>query len=405
MIVWESVRLALTRLRANALRSALTVLGIVIGVGAVVALIAVGRGSAAENSARFASLGSGSVTVMSARGFGQGVAGAAGSGTPLTLDDVQALEAATGVAGAAPTITAQATITLGETSLTADAVGTTVDRLAVDEAELAGGSWFSQFAADRGLRVAVLGSSLAEDLGLDRRTGPGTVLDVGGVRFTVAGILAEQGNAGPGGGSDDAMFVPWQSIAGRLVESDPDVSQIKVNAAGGQESRLEAVVTATLRAAHNLEPGADDDFSVINPTTLIEAERESSDSITRLITAIAAISLVVGGIGIANVMLVAVRERTAEIGIRRAIGARRGDVLAQFLTEATVLSLVGGLLGVAGGLAVAWALPSLASQPTEVSWPAAGIAFAVSGLVGIVAGLGPANQAGRLDPATALRYE
>jgi putative ABC transport system permease protein len=404
VIVMESVRLALTRLRANALRSALTVLGIVIGVGAVVTLIAVGRGSAAATSAQFSRLGSGSLTVTSGRGFGRGVAGAAGSGNPLTLEDVAAIRSAPGVAAVAPSVSASGTITLGGTSVQASIVGTTVDLAKVSDADLAAGSWFSQFAADKGLPVAVVGSSLAEDLGLAPASGPGTVLNLGGMRVTVVGVLAEQGNFGPGN-VDDALSMPYQSLEGRLVDTDPDVDQIRVTATAGAADQLSAVVTTALRASHNLTGDAEDDFQLINPTSLIEAQQASSDNFTRLITAIAAISLVVGGIGIANVMLVAVRERTQEIGIRRAIGARRGDILAQFLTEATVLSLVGGLLGVAGGLAVAWALPKLAGQPTLVSWPAAGIAFAVSGLVGIVAGLGPANQAGRLDPATALRYE
>ena len=166
-------------------------------------------------------------------------------------------------------------------------------------------------------------------------------------------------------------------------------------------------MTSTLRNDHGLGLGPDDqnDFVTLDPTTLIQASQASSTSFTRLITAIAAISLVVGGIGVANVMLVAVRERVREIGVRRAIGARRRDIVGQFLTEATVLSVLGGLLGVAAGLALAVALPHLSGQRTIVSYPAAGLALAISALVGIAAGLGPANQAAALDPAAALRYE
>jgi len=164
-------------------------------------------------------------------------------------------------------------------------------------------------------------------------------------------------------------------------------------------------VTAALRTSHELGPEDDNDFITLDPTNLIEARQVSSTNFTRLITAIAAISLIVGGIGVANVMLVAVRERIREIGIRRAVGARRRDIVAQFLTEATVLSVIGGLLGVAAGLALAYALPHLTDQRTVVSYPAAAIALAISALVGILAGLGPANQAAALDPATALRHE
>ena len=164
-------------------------------------------------------------------------------------------------------------------------------------------------------------------------------------------------------------------------------------------------MTATLRTSHQLSPDDDNDFITIDPTTLIEATQASSTNFTRLITAIAAISLIVGGIGVANVMLVAVRERIREIGIRRAIGARRRDIVAQFLTEATLLSIIGGLLGVVAGLAVAVTLPHLTDQRTIVSYPAAVLALGISALVGIVAGIGPANQAAALDPATALRHE
>jgi putative ABC transport system permease protein len=164
-------------------------------------------------------------------------------------------------------------------------------------------------------------------------------------------------------------------------------------------------VTAALRASHQLGPDDENDFITRDATSLIEASQASSTNFTRLITAIAAISLIVGGIGVANVMLVAVRERIKEIGIRRAVGARRRDIVAQFLTEATVLSVLGGLLGVAAGLATALLLPHLSDQRTAISYPAAALALGISALVGIVAGLGPANQAATLDPATALRYE
>jgi putative ABC transport system permease protein len=227
---------------------------------------------------------------------------------------------------------------------------------------------------------------------------------VRGLPYRVIGVLRSQGGAGfvnP----DDNLLVPLGTLAGRVTSADPNVSQIRVAAAPDAVSTFGNSVIAALRDSHGLAADQDDDFLVINPNSLIQAQQASSDNFTRLITAIAAISLVVGGIGIANVMLVAVRERTQEIGIRRAIGAKRRDIVAQFLTEATVLSLLGGLLGVAAGLALAYALPHLAEQRTIVSYPAAALALAIAAVVGIVAGLGPANQAASLDPAEALRYE
>jgi putative ABC transport system permease protein len=404
MILLASVRLALERLRANAARSALTVLGIVIGVGSVVTLVAVGNGSAAEVNSQFSGLGANTLTVTSGRGFGGGLRGAAGSGTPLTMKDVDAVRAASGVAAVAPVVQASANITAGPTTVQSPVVGTTPEYVKVNGLQLATGSFFSDFANARRLQVAVLGATLTSDLGLSTRQAVGTTVTVRGLPFVVIGVLQSQGGAGfvnP----DDNLLVPIDTMAGRVTTGEPDVNQIRVAAAPDAVASFGNSVTTALRASHGLGDTDDNDFLVINPNTLIAAQQQSSSNFTRLITAIAAISLVVGGIGIANVMLVAVRERTQEIGIRRAIGAKRRDILAQFLTEATVLSLLGGLLGVAAGLGLAYALPHLAQQRTIVSYPAAALALGISALVGIVAGLGPANQAAALDPAEALRYE
>jgi putative ABC transport system permease protein len=404
MIVLASVRLALDRLKANAARSALTVLGIVIGVAAVVALVAVGNGSAAEVNNQFSGLGANTLTVTSGRGFGGGLRGAAGSGTPLTMQDVAAVQRAPGVAAVAPVVQSQANITAGGTTVQNPVVGTTPAYVSVNGLQLDSGSFFSDYADAKRLRVAVLGASLSGDLGLSPRQAVGSTVTVRGLPYTVIGVLRSQGGAGFVNPDDD-LLVPLGTLAGRVTSGDPDVNQLRVAAAPDAVSSFGNSVIAALRGSHDLSPGDDNDFLVINPNSLIQAQQASSNNFTRLITAIAAISLVVGGIGIANVMLVAVRERTQEIGIRRAIGAKRRDIVAQFLTEATVLSLLGGLLGVAAGLGIAYALPYLAQQRTIVSYPAAALALGISAVVGTVAGLGPANQAASLDPADALRYE
>jgi putative ABC transport system permease protein len=402
-MIGEAIRLAGNRLRANALRSMLTVTGLVIGVGSVVTLVAVGNGSAADVNDQFSRLGSNTLTVMGGRGFGGGVAGTAGSNQTLTLEDLQAIRELDSVRAVAPIVQTQQTITNGATSVQATVKGTTTAIQAVDNLELAGGAFFSGFAEGRGLKLGVLGTSLAADLGLDVRQAVGTTVDVGTERYLVVGVLKESGQGAQS--QDDSLLVPLNAIRGRLVSSDPNVNQFRVAAAPGATDRYRNQVTATLRTSHQLSPDDDNDFITIDPTTLIEATQASSTNFTRLITAIAAISLIVGGIGVANVMLVAVRERIREIGIRRAIGARRRDIVAQFLTEATLLSIIGGLLGVAAGLAVAVTLPHLTDQRTIVSYPAALLALGISALVGIVAGIGPANQAAALDPATALRHE
>ena len=402
-MIGEAVRLAAGRLRANALRSLLTVVGLVIGVGSVVTLVAVGNGSAADVNDQFSRLGSNTMTVMGGRGFGGGIAGTAGSNQTLALADVQAVRRLDSVRAVAPLVQTQETITNGATSAQAAVKGTTTAIQSVDNLQLAGGAFFSSFAEERGLKLAVLGASLAADLGLDARGAVGTTLDVGTERYQVVGLLKETGQGAQS--QDDSLLVPLDAIKGRLVSASPSVSQLRVAAAYGATDRYRGEVTAALRTSHELSPEDDNDFITLDPTNLIEARQASSTNFTRLITAIAAISLIVGGIGVANVMLVAVRERIREIGIRRAVGARRRDIVAQFLTEATVLSVIGGLLGVAAGLALAYALPHLTDQRTVVSYPAAALALAISALVGILAGLGPANQAAALDPATALRHE
>jgi putative ABC transport system permease protein len=402
-MIGEAIRLALGRLRANALRSMLTVTGLVIGVGSVVTLVAVGNGSAADVNDQFSRLGSNTLTVMGGRGFGGGVAGTAGSNETLTLADVEAIQQLDSVRAVAPIVQAQQTITNGATSVQATVKGTTTVIQGVDNLQLAGGAFFSGFAQDRGLKLAVLGASLAADLGLDARQAVGVTLDVGTERYQVVGVLEQSGQGAQS--QDDSLLVPLDAINGRLVAADPSVNQLRVAAADGATDRYRNEVSTALRTSHELGADDDNDFITLDPTTLIEASQASSTNFTRLITAIAAISLIVGGIGVANVMLVAVRERIREIGIRRAIGARRRDIVAQFLTEATVLSIIGGLLGVAAGLAIAVALPNFTDQRTIISYPAAALALAISAVVGIVAGLGPANQAAALDPATALRHE
>jgi putative ABC transport system permease protein len=402
-VIGEAVWLALGRLRANALRSMLTVTGLVIGVGSVVTLVAVGNGSAADVNDQFSRLGSNTLTVMGGRGFGGGVAGTAGSNQTLTLADAAAIQQLDSVRAVAPVVQTQQTITNGATSVQATVKGTTTAIQGVDNLQLAGGAFFSGFAEDRGLKLAVLGASLASDLGLDARQAVGAVLDVGTERYQVIGVLRQSGQGAQS--QDDSLLVPLNAINGRLVAADPSVNQLRVAAANGATDRYRRQVTSTLRTSHQLDADDDNDFITLDPTTLIEASQASSTNFTRLITAIAAISLIVGGIGVANVMLVAVRERIREIGIRRAIGARRRDIVAQFLTEATVLSVIGGLLGIAAGLALAVALPNFTDQRTIISYPAAALALAISAVVGIIAGLGPANQAAALDPATALRHE
>jgi putative ABC transport system permease protein len=379
-------------------------LGVVIGVAAIVTLVAVGSGAAASVNDQFAGLGANTLTVSGGRGFSGGLRGAAGSGTPLTATDATALAKSPEVKATAPVLQASTTASHGTVSETADVQGTTTAAVGVNNLNVQVGTFWSGFAESRALPVVVLGSTLASDLGLQGQSALGQTVEFGGEPFTVLGILQPQGGAGFTN-PDSTALVPMSSMIGRLTAANASLSSIRVEAAAGKVSSFGTAVEATLRQSHGLATSASDDFLVINPTTIIAARKSSSATFTRLITAIAAISLLVGGIGIANVMLVAVRERTREIGIRRAVGAKRRDILVQFLTEATVLSILGGMLGAAIGLTLAYSLPNIAHTRTIVGWPPAVIALAASAIVGIVAGVGPANMAARLEPAEALRYE
>jgi putative ABC transport system permease protein len=264
-MIGEAIRLAGNRLRANALRSMLTVTGLVIGVGSVVTLVAVGNGSAADVNDQFSRLGSNTLTVMGGRGFGGGVAGTAGSNQTLTLEDLQAIRELDSVRAVAPIVQTQQTITNGATSVQATVKGTTTAIQAVDNLELAGGAFFSGFAEGRGLKLGVLGASLAADLGLDVRQAVGTTVDVGTERYLVVGILKESGQGAQS--QDDSLLVPLDAISGRLVAADPNVNQLRVAAADGATDRYRNEVTTALRASHQLTADDDNDFITLDPTT------------------------------------------------------------------------------------------------------------------------------------------
>lgn len=418
--------LALNRLRANALRSGLTVLGIVIGIAAVVSLVSVGRAVQRSIDDQFGGLGAGTLTVQAGgdtaarpgEGGGRGrlapgarlaeqvSAGGETDVDPLTDDEVDAVAALPGARAVAPVARSTVEVVAGGEMRDADLLASTPALGDIEAFELAAGEFLSELTGERRLPVAVLGADLTEDLGLTAATAIGTDLQVNRRTYTVIGLLEEIGGASFVN-ADQALIVPIDAAAGSLVDADPTYDQIRVLAAEDADASFGDAVATALRNSRGLDGDAEDDFSIVEATSIIEVANQTSSTLTTLIIIIGAISLVVGAIGIANMMLVAVQERTREIGIRRAVGATQPDIVVQFLVESVVLSLLGGAVGAVLGVGLAVWLPGrvLVDVPAVVSTEAIGLALGVSIVVGLLAGIGPAWQAASTDPTVALRYE
>jgi putative ABC transport system permease protein len=393
MSLVELLRLAFSRLRTSRLRAALTMLGVVIGVASVVALVGVGQGTTSNITERLSSLGTNLLTISPANG---------GDST-LTLDDAAAIAALDTVAGVAPEVTSSLLVRADDESTTTTVIGTTPAYPTVRAFDVWQGTFLTDVSVDQDLRVAVLGASTAEDLGLEAAD-VGSEISIAGIPFKVIGILQAKGGSGfqdP----DDQIMVPVGTVQKYFVGGD-SVRTIGVSVAqADQMDATKTELTALLRDRHELAAGADDDFNVFDQTQLLEAASSISGTLTLLLGGIASISLVVGGIGIMNIMLVSVRERTREIGIRKAVGARKRDILAQFLVEALTLSLLGGLIGIVVGLSVSALIGRIAGWGFAFSPSTIAAAVLFSLAVGVVFGVWPARQAARLDPISALRYE
>jgi len=390
----ELLRLALSRLRTSRLRAALTMLGVVIGVASVVALVGVGQGTTANITSRLSALGTNLLTISPT--------GRSTSST-LTLEDAAAISKVDGIAAVAPELQTSLSIVAGTKSTTTSVIGTSAAYAQVRAYDVWQGAFLTDALTDRGLRVAVLGATTASDLGLDASS-IGSTIQVGGLPFTVIGILQPKGGSGFQN-PDDEILVPLGAVSKYFVSGD-SIRTIGVSVAtNDQMTEATNAITALLRDRHQLAATDTADFSVFNQTQLLDAASSISATLTLLLGGIASISLIVGGIGIMNIMLVSVRERTREIGIRKAVGARRRDILAQFLIEALTLSLLGGLIGIVLGLGVSALIGQIAGwgfqfNPTTV---AAAVVFSLA--VGVVFGVWPARMAARLDPISALRYE
>jgi putative ABC transport system permease protein len=398
----ELVRLSLQRISANPLRSALTMLGVIIGVASVVAVVAIGQGTGRRISTSISSLGTNLLTINAGRSANGLVRGAAGSATTLTLDDASAVAALDSVAAVAPGVSTQQVVAAGRQNETVSVVGTTPAYLGIRADQVWQGSFLTSVSDEFGLRVAVLGSTTATNLRLDA-SAIGSQIRIGGLPFRLIGILQPKGGAGVS--TDDVVIVPLSTLQ-HLLSASGSLSSVSVSMVdGANSSATSSLITALLRVRHRLSSTQTSDFSVLTQDQLLQVASTVSNTLTLLLVGIGSISLLVGGIGIMNIMLVSVRERTREIGIRKAIGARRRDVLAQFLVEAVVLSVLGGVLGLGIGALASLVIGQVAGWGFVFSLPTFVIALVFSALVGVVFGVWPARQAASLDPIVALRYE
>jgi len=394
----ELIPLAFSRLAAGRLRALLTMLGVIIGVGAIVALVSVAQGATSGITNLIEGLGVNLLQISPGASTNGFLRGAAGSATTLTIEDAQALNGVVGVAQIAPQASTVSVVVAGGRNTTTAITGVTPEFASVRAYDVWRGSFITAAELDQGLRVAVVGSATADDLGLGADS-VGTRISVGGVPFEVVGILQ------PKGILDDQVLVPLPALRDYFV-AGKSLTAISVSVVHPENIPLTKFqIREILRRRHALAPGAADDFTIIDQAQLLSAFGTITGFLSLLLAGIASISLLVGGIGIMNIMLVSVRERTREIGIRKAVGARGRDILVQFLVEALVLSLTGGIIGVVFGVAASAVIGAIAGWGLNVSPGTVALAVGFSLGVGVVFGVWPARQASRLDPIAALRYE
>jgi putative ABC transport system permease protein len=405
MNFFECLRISMRSIRANKLRSFLTMLGIIIGVSAVIAMVAIGEGATANVSNQINGLGSNLLIITPGQAQQGGVKLGAGSLDTLTMDDVATITKLNSVANATPDFSKQAPVVWGNQSYTTSIEGTSDAFPQVRNVNVQQGRFFNRFEVQGQSNVAVIGQQVVSNLFGDVNANPiGQTIEINQVPFTVIGVLESQGSSGMTN-NDDKIIVPITTAMNRLF----DQTRIRTIFVSAKSSDLmnqaQMDIEQALRGQHHLNPKDDDDFQISSQSQILSTAQGVTSVMTTLLSGIAAISLIVGGIGIMNIMLVSVTERTREIGIRKAIGATRGAILQQFLIESVTLSLLGGLIGILLGIGAASLVSHFTSLTTTISLKPILYAFISSMFVGVVFGVYPARKAAQLKPIDALRYE
>jgi putative ABC transport system permease protein len=404
-----SMRIAFNALRINKLRSALTMLGIIIGVAAVIAMVAVGSGAQARIQQQIASIGSNVIIVLSGSITSSGIRLGSGFAQTLTEDDARIIARdCSGVQLAAPVSRGGVQVVYGNNNWATQLVGTTPDFLQIRDLQVEDGQAFTNGDVDAAAKVALLGKTVIDNL-FSGEDPVGKVIRIKSVPFTVAGTLVPKGQSPMGQDQDDVILVPISTAKKKVIGSSQAnaaaVGQIIVQAREGMTQEAQDEMTVLLRQRHHIQSNQDDDFTIRNMEEVFKAQETSAEVMSMLLAAIASVSLIVGGIGIMNIMLVSVTERTREIGLRLAVGAKTKDILSQFLIEAVTLAVVGGSIGIAAGLAASTLISYFAGWSTLVSAGSILLGFVFSALVGVSFGYYPARKAAFMDPIDALRYE
>jgi len=398
-------KVSLRALSRNKMRSFLTALGIIIGVGAVIAMVSIGQGAKTAVEARFNSMGTNLLFVRAGTRHRGGVQFGSESFQQLKAEDAAAILAqCDAVRYVSPSVQSRAQVVFGNKNWNTSIQGAGETYPLVRNWEMTDGQFFDEGQVKAAAKVCVLGSEVKKNL-FELDDPVGQVIRVNKIPFRVLGVLKSVGESGGFFNRDDVIISPYTTVQKKLLGIDDirsiDVSAVSAAATGEAQRQIEEL----MRARHRIAPGAEDDFEVRNMSDIAESAAESTQILTNLLGGIALVSLLVGGIGIMNIMLVSVTERIREIGIRMSVGAREKDILLQFLTEAVVLSVIGGILGIALGVGASKLLAKVGGWNTIVSWGSILLAFIFSATVGIVFGFYPARKASKLDPIEALRYE